>query len=70
MSTTPTAVKQQPPSPPQSNDGDFDLSVLQQHITGFDQQTVLPQITSTGLTDQLVVSKFNGPPEHLLKGLT
>ena len=56
MSATPTAIKQQPPSPPQSNDGDFDLSAVQQHVAALDQQTVQPQIKSIGLAEQPTVS--------------
>jgi hypothetical protein len=52
MSAAPTAVKQQPPSPPQSNDGDFDLSAVQQHIASLEQE---PQIKPTGLAEQLIV---------------
>ena len=56
MSATPTAVKQQPPSPPQSDDGDFDLSAVQQHIAALDRQALSPHIESTGLVEQVIVS--------------
>lgn len=65
MSGTPTAVKQQPPSPPQSIDGEFDLSAVQQHIAALEQQAVQPQINSIGLVEQPIVSEedFSSPIE-------
>jgi hypothetical protein len=57
MSEPPIAVKQQPPSPPQSNDGDFGLSAVQLHIAALDQQAVHPQLRSIGPGEQLIVSE-------------
>jgi hypothetical protein len=57
MSEPPIAVKQQPPSPPHSNDGDFDLSAVQLHIAALDQQAVHPQVRSIGPGEQLIVSE-------------
>ena len=56
MSGTPTAVKQQPPSPPQSNDGEFDLSAVQQLVAALDQPAVQPQTNLIGLAEQPIVS--------------
>lgn len=57
MSGTHTAAKQQPPSPPHSNDGDFDLSAIQQHIDSVDPQSVHPHIRPTPLVEQFIVSE-------------
>ena len=41
--TTPVDTKaERPPSPPPSNDGDFDLSAVQEHIAGLDQKPAYP----------------------------
>jgi hypothetical protein len=55
MSDPSAAVKQRPPSPPQSNDGDFDLSAVQQHMAALDDQAVHSQVDSMGLAEQPIV---------------
>ncbi|ERF76096.1 hypothetical protein EPUS_01429 [Endocarpon pusillum Z07020] len=63
MSGTPTAVKQQPPSPPQSIDGEFDLSAVQQHIAALEQQAVQPQINTIGLAEQ-PIDQYGDPSDY------
>lgn len=58
MTDTPTAVKQQPISPPRSIDGDFDLSAVQQHIAALDQQVLPPPVKPTTQSEELNVSRW------------
>lgn len=57
MSAAPAASKQRPPSPPQSNDGDFDLRAVQQHIVGLSREALDPPVQSHGLAEHAPVSE-------------
>lgn len=57
MSAVPAASKQRPPSPPQSNDGDFDLRAVQRHIVGLSRESLDPPIKSHGLSEHTTVSE-------------
>lgn len=67
MSATSAAAKQRPPSPPQSNDGDFDLSAVQQHNAALGQEALHPHIKSIGLAEPTLVrgeTSARGPMKH------
>jgi hypothetical protein len=69
MGVVSDAVKQQPPSPPQSNDGDFGLGVVQQHLASLDQQPSPQLLRPAGLEEQLIVSDAPSLPNDLVTNL-
>ena len=63
---TSAAVIKQPPSPPQSNDGDFDLSAVQQHVASLDRyqppRSIRPAMTVTAEDQYGDPSKYQTAP--------